>query len=93
MKDSVFSQNSINKAEAFAFDEKLKTIEDQHLTEIRKKQKEENVLFSLIGVAAIFLGGIFLLYHLRARRKELENKLAGQRERIPGNCTIISDHN
>jgi signal transduction histidine kinase len=81
MKDSVFSQNNINKEETLAFNEKLKTMEDQHLAEMRKRQNEENLSFSIIGAAAVILA-ITFLYYLRARRKDTENKLAKQRERI-----------
>ena|GEM_PF-2414291 len=81
MKDSVFSQNSVNKEEALAFNEKLKIMADQHLAEIRKKQNEENLLFGSIGAAVIILAIIFF-YYLRVRRKEIESKLAKQRERI-----------
>jgi signal transduction histidine kinase len=81
MKDSVFSQNSVNKEEVLAFNEQLRIMEDQHLFEIRKKQKEENLVIGLISAAVIILAIVFL-YYLKVRRKEIENKLAKQRERI-----------
>ena len=81
IKDSVSNQNSINKEEALAFNEKLQTIEQQHQSEIKGKQKEENLLFGLVGAAVIILALIFL-YYSRKRHREMENKLTNQRDRI-----------
>jgi signal transduction histidine kinase len=81
MKDSVFSENNRNKEQALAFNEKLRGIEEQRQIEIRKKQNEQNLLLGTIGFCIIFLVLLFT-YQLRKRRREMENKLAIQRERI-----------
>jgi signal transduction histidine kinase len=81
MKDSVFNENNRNKEQALAFNEKLRSIEEQRQIEIREKQNEQNLLLAAI-VFCIILVVLTFLYLLRKRRREMENKLAIQRERI-----------
>ncbi len=81
MKDSVFNENNLNKEQALAFNEKLRNIEEQRQIEIRKKQNEQNLLLVIIAFCIVSLILLFI-YQLRKRRREMENKLATQRERI-----------
>ncbi len=81
MKDSVFSQNNINKIQVLSFNEKLHNIEEQRQLDIKEKQRQQNLELSLIGVGIIVLI-IFFIYQSRKRRTEMQNKLANQRDRI-----------
>ncbi|MBS1932542.1 MAG: hypothetical protein JST96_00985 [Bacteroidetes bacterium] len=81
MKDSVFNESNRNKEQALAFNEKMRNIEEQRQLEIRKKQNEQNILLGIIGFCIIVLIVLFI-HQLRKRRKEMENQLAVQRERI-----------
>ncbi|MBS1916521.1 MAG: hypothetical protein JST87_09580 [Bacteroidetes bacterium] len=81
MKDSVFNESNRNKEQALAFNEKMRSIEEQRELEIRKKQNEQNILLGIIGFCIIVLIVLFI-HQLRKRRKEMENQLAVQRERI-----------
>jgi signal transduction histidine kinase len=81
MKDSVFSENNMNKEEALAFNEKLRGMEEKRQAEQREKQKEQNLMYIAIGFG-VFVLVVLFLFQLKARRKEMKDRLADQRERI-----------
>jgi len=81
MKDSFFNENNINKVQVLAFNEKLRSMEEQRRNEIKEKQRQQNILLGLICLGMILLVVLFL-YQLRKRRTEMHRKLAGQRDRI-----------
>jgi len=81
IKDSVFNENNINKEQVLAFNEKLRKIEEQSQLEIRQRETKQKIVLGLISFGIIMLIILFLS-QLRERRKEMEQKLASQRERI-----------
>jgi len=81
MKDSFFNENNINKVQVIAFNEKLRSMEERRRTEIREKQREQNITLGLIFLGILTLVILFV-YQLRKRKAEMNKKLAGQRDRI-----------
>lgn len=81
IKDSVFNENNINKEQVLAFNEKLRKIEEQSQLEIRQREAKQKIVLGLITFGIIMLIILFLS-QLRKRRKEMEHKLASQRDRI-----------
>lgn len=81
MKDSFSNENNINKVQVLAFNERLRSIEEQRKAELKEKQQQQNMVLGLISLGIVLLVLLFL-YQLRKRRTETNKKLAGQRDRI-----------
>ncbi len=81
MKDSFFNENNINKVQVLAFNEKLRSMEEQRQAEIKEKQQQQ---YSALGIILLAIAVLVILfvYQLRKRRVEMHKKLATQRDHI-----------
>ena len=58
---SIFSQNNINKVQSLAFNEQLRTIEDNAKKAEETQQRKENIQYALIALGILTLFILFLL--------------------------------
>ncbi len=61
IKDSIFSQNNINKIQALAFKEQLRTIEETSRQAAETEQRKENIQYALIALGILSFIILFLL--------------------------------
>ncbi len=61
LKDSVFSQEILNKAQAMAFNEDLRLKEEQNKKTEEEHQRQQNIQFALIALGIILFIILFLL--------------------------------
>ncbi len=61
VKDSIFSQDNINKMQALAFNEQLRIAEDTAKNTAAAEQRKQNIQYALIAVGVISFIIIFLL--------------------------------
>jgi len=57
----IFNQNNINKIQALAFNEQIRTIEEEASKREKEEQRKQNIQFALIAFGIITLIIIFLL--------------------------------
>ena len=65
MKDSVFSQDNLNKIQAIALNEQLRSIEEESKKAAEKEQREQNLQYVLIALGIISFIILFLLLSQR----------------------------
>ncbi|MEO7175499.1 MAG: hypothetical protein ABIV51_06555 [Saprospiraceae bacterium] len=61
LKDSVFSQEKVNRAQAMAFNEDLRLKEEQNKKMAEEDQRQQNIQFALIALGIIVFIILFLL--------------------------------
>ena len=61
LKDSVFSQNNLNKMQALAFNEQIRKIDEEAELALAKEEHKQNIQFALIAFGVISFIIIFLL--------------------------------
>jgi NADH:ubiquinone oxidoreductase subunit 3 (subunit A) len=61
MKDSVFSQNNINKIQSLAFSEQLRVIEEEGRRAAEEERRKHNIQYALIAIGIISFIILFLL--------------------------------
>ena len=69
MKDSVFSQNNLNKIQALAFNEQLRNIEEEGKRVAEVQQRKQNIQYALIGLGII----TFIIAFLLLSRRHITN--------------------
>jgi len=61
MKDSLFSQNNLNKIQALAFDERLRIMEEDDRLADEAQRRRQNIQYALIAFGIIIFIILFLL--------------------------------
>lgn len=61
LKDSIFSQNNTNKIQALAFNEELRSMDEEAKNAIEAEHRKENIQYALIALAIITFIVLFLL--------------------------------
>jgi hypothetical protein len=61
MKDSVFSQNNINKIQSLAFSEQLRVIEEEGKRAAEEERRKQNIQYALIALGILTFIILFLL--------------------------------
>ena len=61
MKDSVFSQNNINKIQSLAFSEELRVIEEEGKQAAEEERRKHNIQYALIALGIITFVILFLI--------------------------------
>jgi tetratricopeptide (TPR) repeat protein len=61
MKDSVFSQNNINKINSLAFSEQLRVIEEEGKRAAEEEKRKQNIQYALIALGILTFIILFLL--------------------------------
>lgn len=65
MKDSIFSQENLNKIQAISFNEQLRSIEEESRKAAEKEQRKQNLQYVLIAFGIISFVILFLLLSQR----------------------------
>ena len=61
LRDSIFSQERINKAQTLTFNEEIRAIEEQNKKKDEAIQRNQNIQYALIGIGIIILLSLYLL--------------------------------
>jgi tetratricopeptide (TPR) repeat protein len=61
LKDSIFSQNNLNKIQALSFNEEIRVVEKQAQETSAEEERKENIEYALISLGIIILLSLYLL--------------------------------
>jgi hypothetical protein len=65
MKDSIFNQDNLNKIQSLAFNEQLRTIEEESKQAAAREERKQNIQYALLALGIISFIILFLLLSRR----------------------------
>ena len=74
MKDSIFNQNNLNKIQSLAFNEQLRTIEEESKQAAAREERKQNIQYALLALGII---SFIILFLLLSRRIITNTKMIG----------------